>query len=391
MQKSGLLSLIFFFFFTSYNQLAIGDQSTSIKREIELEKKELNSIKSKLVEEAKKINKEEKREKSLLEKLRIINKNLNAHRKEMQKYSNSLKITDEKITRIEAKIKKTKGKIQIQKNLLLKRLRAIYKEGEPAYLKVVFSATDPKNFLQRLKYMKILANYDAELIAHYKANIENLIAAKNELQKATKSTVLYKNFTQKKKNEIYEEKKKKIALLNKIRSRKSTHEKLHLELLEASKELTSLISILEKSYLEEKKVNFPKRKGFLPWPVKGQIISTFGKVKNKIFQTYTFHNGVVIASPIGKSVRAVHDGLVLFSGNLKGYGLIVIIGHGKEYYSLYAHLNRSFVKKGTKVKTGQILGHTGDSDSLNGPSLYFEIRNKRVPVDPLKWLSVAKK
>lgn len=391
MGKIRLIIVLFFFSFQYYSPLALGDQSVSIKKELETEKKELESIKSKLKEEAEKINLEKKREESLLDRLGVINKNLNTAQKELLSYNNRLIITEKRLTKIETKIKKSKGDVQTQKKLLLARLRAIYKEGDPAYLKVVFSATNPNDFLQRLKYMKIIANYDVELISRYNANIENLLAAKKEMQNAKKSLVLYQAQSQKKKDDIYREKKKKKNFLKKIRVRKSANEKIHSELQDASKELTSLISILKKNYQEETKVTFSKRQGFLPWPVKGKIISGFGKSKNQIFQTYTFHNGIEIATPIGKSVRAVYDGAVMYSSDLKGYGRMVILGHGQEYYSLYAHLNKSFVKKGDKIKTGQILGHSGDSDSLSGPSLYFEIRSKRIPVNPLKWLSVAKK
>lgn len=391
MLKTVLTIFLVFFFFLTDSQWAFGDQNSSIEKELRREKRELNRIKSKLGTEKEKIKRERKREKSTLEILGNINKKLNAYKIEQMEYNNKLDRTNKDMSKIEAEIIKNREKIQIQKTLLQKRLRVIYKEGEPAYFKVVFSAADPNDFLQRLKYMKIIANLDAELISHYKADIEKLTATKKELRGLAKKVALYKKFTQKKKNEILNEKKKKQKFLYKIRTRKSSHEKTQKELFEASKELNALITLLEKSYLEEKSLTFPRRKGFLPWPVRGRIISSFGKVKNKLFQTYAINNGIEIAAPIGKNVHAIHGGEVLHSGNLKGYGLMVILGHGKGYYSLYAHLNESFVKKGDTVEKSQVFARTGDSDSINGPSLYFEIRNKRIPENPLKWLSAAKK
>lgn len=391
MLKTFLTILLVFFFFQTGIPWAFGDQSTSIEKELRREKRELNRIKSKLGLEKEKIKKEKKREKSILEKLGNINKKLNTYKIELLEFNNKLDSTNKELSKVEAEIINSQEKIQIQKNLLQKRLRVIYKEGDLTYFKVVFSATDPNDFLQRLKYMKIIANFDAEMISYYKADMENLTAAKKELQGLAERVALYKEFTQKKKNEILNEKKGKKKLLYKIKNRKSAHEKAQKELLEASKELSALITLLEKSYLEEKSLTFPKRKGFLPWPVKGRIISSFGKVKNKRFQTYTINNGIEIAASIGKNVHAIHVGEVLYSDNLRGYGLMVILGHGKGYYSLYAHLSESFVKKGDKVRKSQVFARTGDSDSINGPSLYFEIRNKRIPENPLKWLSVAKK
>jgi len=391
MQKPVLIILIVSVFFLPENLWASSGKSLSTKNELEREKSQLNLIKSKLAKEAEKVQREKKREHSVLEKLRSINKKLNNHQMELQNYNNKTKRLDKSLLEIETKLKMNQEKVRIQKNKLMKRLRSIYKEEEAVYLKVVLSATDPNDFLQRVKYMKIIASYDAELINHYKANIENLIAFKNKKEKVVNKISLLKKSSHKKKETILEEKNKKQALLRKIRNRKETYEKTQKEFFKASKELSDLIFVLQKSYHEDKIITFSKRKGFLPWPVKGKIISSFGKVKNRKFQTYSFHNGIEIASPIGKSVRAIHNGAVSYSGNLKGYGLMIIIGHGNAYYSLYAHLKESLVKKGDKVKTGQTLARSGDSDSIVGPSLYFEIRNKRTPVNPLKWLSVAKK
>lgn len=386
-----LLILFVLFFFHTDIQGVSGAQSTIKKKELQRERKELGRIKSKISAEKKKITREVKREKSVLGRVRVANKKLNAYQKELLEYNKKLKDTNKKLLKIEAGLKKHRKRIRTEEDLLSKRLRAIYKEGDPSYLKVVVTASDPNDFLQRLKYITIIANYDAELISHYKSDMQILKGTKKELQKTAKNLTIYKKHIQKKKDEIFRERKKKQTLLYKIRNRKSTYEKVQNELLEASKELSTLISLLENSYLSDQSLTFHERKGFLPWPVKGKVITTFGKVKNKRFQIYTFNNGIEISAPIGKNIRAIHDGEVLHSGTLKGYGLMVILGHGKDYYSLYAHLSKSFVQKGDKIKKSQTFAHSGDSDSLNGPSLYFEIRSKRIPEDPLKWLSIAKK
>jgi len=391
MKKTYLIILLNLFFLQAANNWVAGQQISSAEKEIQREKKELERIKSKLGAESKKIKNEAKREKSFLGQLKSINKTLKASQRELVGHEKKLESANNKLKKIEFNLNKNREKIKDQKKLLQKRLRVIYREGEPSYIRVVFSASDTNDFLQRLKYMKIIANFDAELISQYKLDIEKLTANKKELQETAKKAALYKNASLKKKNEILIKKRTKQEFLNKIRTRKSNHEKIQAELLEASKELSSLIVILEKNYFEQKSLDFHKRKGFLPWPVRGKVVSPYGKVKNQRFKTFSYNNGIEIAAPVGKSVRAVHRGEVLYSGNLKGYGLIIIVGHGKGFYSLYAHLSKSLVKKGDRILKSQVFAQTGDSDSINGPSLYFEIRNKRTPENPLKWLSVAKK
>tara|TARA_B100000315_G_scaffold146021_1_gene134879 strand:- start:3823 stop:4998 length:1176 start_codon:yes stop_codon:yes gene_type:complete len=391
MKKTYLIILLNFFFLQAGNNWVVGMQNSSAEKEIQREKKELERIKSKLGAESEKIKKEAKREKSFLGQLKNINKTLKVSQRELTEHEKKLESTNKNLKKIEFNLNKNRKKIKIRKKLLQKRLSVIYRQGEPSYIRVVFSASDTNDFLQRLKYMKIIASYDAELISQYKLDMENLTTTKKELQETAKMAALFKDASQKKKNEILIKKRKKQEFVNKIRTRKSTHIKIQAELLEASKELSSLIVILEKNYFEEKNITFHKRKGFLPWPVRGKVISSYGKVKNKRFKTFSYNNGIEIAVAVGKSVRAVHKGEVLYSGNLKGYGLIVILGHGKGFYTLYAHLSKSLVKKGDRVIKSQVFAQTGDSDSINGPSLYFEIRNKRAPENPLKWLSVAKK
>ena len=391
MKKTFLIILLFFFFFQTGNRWAVGKQKSPGRKEIQRERRELERIKSKLRAESEKVEKETKREKSIWGQLGIINKKLNASQRELRGHEKNLKNTNNKLKKIKSKLIKNSEKIKTRKKILQKRLRVIYREGELSYIRIIFSASDANDFFQRLKYMKIIADFDAELISQYKFDIENLTTTKKKLQKTAKKVAFYKNASQKKKNEILITKRKKQAFLNKIRTRKSIYEKTKRELLEASKELSSLIAVLEKSYFEEKNLTFHKRKGFLPWPVKGKVISSYGKVKNKRFKTFFFNKGIEIAAPVGKKVRAIHSGEVLYSGNLRGYGLMIILGHGKGFYSLYAHLSKSLVKKGDRVVKSQVFAQTGDSDSINGPSLYFEIRNKRIPENPLKWLSVAKK
>ena len=90
-------------------------------------------------------------------------------------------------------------------------------------------------------------------------------------------------------------------------------------------------------------------------------------------------------------MRSVFDGEVLYTGILEGYGSIIIIGHGKNYHSLYGHLDEIIASTGKTVRSRQIIGRSGDTGSLLGESLYFEMRHKGKPIEPTAWLSQSKK
>jgi septal ring factor EnvC (AmiA/AmiB activator) len=127
-------------------------------------------------------------------------------------------------------------------------------------------------------------------------------------------------------------------------------------------------------------------RGKIPWPVSGKIISFFGKNKSSQFKMVVDNSGIQINAAQGTPFRAVSGGTVRFADWFKGYGKLVILDHGGGYYSLYAQASELSVSEGQTVAAGQILGTVGDTGSLVGSSLYFEIRKNGVPQDPLHWL-----
>ena len=132
--------------------------------------------------------------------------------------------------------------------------------------------------------------------------------------------------------------------------------------------------------------SFAGNKGRLPWPATGTVDVAFGSQVERDFGTVTTQNGLDIRAPAGTRVQAVADGHVVFADWLRGYGQLVIIDHGKGYHTLYAHLGAIDVKRGAPVKQGLQIGSVGDTGSLRGTLLYFELRQASVAVDPARWL-----
>lgn len=119
------------------------------------------------------------------------------------------------------------------------------------------------------------------------------------------------------------------------------------------------------------------------WPVKGKIISGFGKdLSGK-------HNdGINIAAPLGANVAAAEEGIVAYAGNdLKGYGNLVLIRHAGSWVTAYAHLNKMVVQPGERVRQGQVIGQVGKTGTVGEPQLHFELRRNSTPVDPILHLS----
>ena len=121
-------------------------------------------------------------------------------------------------------------------------------------------------------------------------------------------------------------------------------------------------------------------------PVEGPIVTSFGKYKHPTFNVYHFQSGIDIQAKEGSPIRAVYDGKVVYAGWFKGYGNIIIIDHGEGYYTLSAHALSLSKEVGTVVKSDEIVGVVGNTGSLKGPGLYFEIRHHGKPIDPAGWL-----
>ncbi len=188
------------------------------------------------------------------------------------------------------------------------------------------------------------------------------------------------------------ERQNRSQLLDAIRKKRS----LKLAALESLKQAAAdldhtVISLKSGSDLTEPEKNmslksFSTLKGLLNMPVKGKIISFFGPYQNKKFNVTNFQSGIEIKADRGEPIRAVYDGRILYARWFKGYGNMIIIDHGNNYYTIYAHAQELFASQGDTVEMGEVVATVGDSGSMIGPSLHFEVRHHGKPVDPLKWI-----
>ena len=132
----------------------------------------------------------------------------------------------------------------------------------------------------------------------------------------------------------------------------------------------------------KKTLNKSKDKAMFLWPVKGEIVSSYGKNKQGFY-----NDGININSREGSKVISSADGKVIYSGNeIPGYGNLVLIKHSKNWITAYAHLNEVFIQKGKIVKRGEKIGSVGSTGNVQTPQLHFEIRKGKESVDPMRLL-----
>lgn len=349
-------------------------------------KEEYKKLQKEIDTHKEKLEKTKKMEHSVLEELDRTNKDLNRIQAELRKYIGKRKVTENEIRKVEADISVNRVKLERQAVWLKRKLRVMQKYGYSGDVVILLSTSeDIAQMMRKWRYIKELAEYNHKMLNSYKETIKNL--AEQESRFKTLHAELKKSEEKIRANEkaIAEKKKGKEILLSSVRKEKSSYEKMLTELKEASNKLMEIIRRSEEVEAYAAK-GFHNLKGKLEWPVNGKVVIPYGAQKDPQFNTPVFRNGIHIKADDNTSAKVVYGGKVVFADWFKGYGQLVIISHGEGYHTLYANLAEIFYKVGDIIKGQQAIGKVGESGTLNAPGLYFEVRYKGKPLDPMQWL-----
>ncbi len=223
----------------------------------------------------------------------------------------------------------------------------------------------------------------------FKERNKTLQAQNTQLQK--EQAVISQSF-QKKQQDLDVTKRKADAVRKEINELNKSAAELN-NLLASFERKRTASSATKTSAGQKGKVSGPKISvpaHSLPWPAQGKVISQFGKEYRADLNTWIFRDGIKIAAPYGAPVRASADGSVIYAGPFRSYGNVVIMDHGKGFFTIYGFLREITVSVGDKVsELGQVgmVGKDTQSSSGTGQSaVYFEIRQGTTAVDPLQWL-----
>ena len=285
---------------------------------------------------------------------------------------------------------KLKAQIRANEEYVAQRLVALYKMNWLGRFHLLASAGSMHDFIQRKAALERILAHDEkirrELITD-QAELEKTLSRLNDLkdQKSALADQLKKQTRQ-----MSKERSARTRLLADIRSQKALELAAIDALTQASNELDRKINLLNTSAsaAADRKASqlvFSAHKGLLIRPVNGRIISLYGPYKNPKYNITNFRSGIDIEADSGEPVRSVFKGTVLFSSWFKTYGNMIIIDHGKNYYTVYAHLEEAFRAKGDEVETGEVIATVGDTGSMTGAKLYFEVRHHGKPVNPMPW------
>jgi septal ring factor EnvC (AmiA/AmiB activator) len=347
---------------------------------------EYNNVQKEIKVHKKKLEKAKKREDSILTDLERINKQLNIKESELRKYKKRLINTESRISGVEADISLNKGNIERRSEWIKKKLRAMYKYGHAPEIAMLFlSADDISQLMRSGKFLQYVALSEHKVLNTYKENLESLQSKERQLMILKEELVSNRKKVSDEEKSLAESKSNREILLASVKKEKSSYTKMLNELKDTSKRLLDVIRESEKTDTFSA-TGFSKLKGKLSWPLEGKVAVPYGSQKDPNFNTPIFRSGAYIQSNNDSLAKAVYNGKVVFAEWFKGYGQLVIINHGEGYHTLYGSLSEIFTKVGDIIKANDEIGRVGNSGVLNAPSLYFEVRYKGKPLDPLQWL-----
>ncbi len=335
-----------------------------------------------------------RQEKEVLEQFNAADKALSSARRQVRIARTGLAEVEEKIKEVHQRSSDLEKEILEGEKYAAKRLVALYKANWVGKIQLLATADSFFDFVNRKETLeRILAQDEAflEELNRNKMALESLLTQLNT-RKAEKRALELK--LRQRVDKLNAQQKKRKTLLKTIRSKKSLELAALESLRAAALELDAAIEQIKPSVPNIKQGTksgqqdkpFKAYKGLLSWPVKGKIISFFGPYRDKKFAVTNFQSGINIRAERGEPIRSVSDGHVIYANWFKGFGNMMIVDHGDHYYTVYAHLEEVFKVKGDRVDEGEVIATVGDSGSMKGPALHFEVRHHGKPIDPLHWI-----
>ncbi len=356
----------------SGNLTDLQTQQKDLQDQIQQSHEELEEVQSQLSENLQQIEK-------LDEKIR-------ESENQIEKLDAQVKQLQEEISSIQSQLDVAEVNYEKQKEIMEKRLVAIYEAGETRYLDVLLKSSNISEFLSSYYLITEIASVDKNLLDEVESEKKEIELAKQKLEKnqETLATALQ---TQTKTATVLQNTK---ALRENYISRLSDEEKAKQAQID---EMTQQYEAVNNQILElaVQGLDSVYIGGELAWPVPGytKITSNYGMRVHPITGQYKLHTGVDISAPIGANFIAANDGIVIKAEYNTAYGNMVIIDHGGGISTLYAHGSEILVTVGQTVKKNEAILKVGSTGYSTGPHAHFEVRINGVVTDPLPYITTG--
>ncbi|MBI4814622.1 MAG: peptidoglycan DD-metalloendopeptidase family protein [Deltaproteobacteria bacterium] len=351
--------------------------------------RERAAMSTRITEDRERVGNLRKEEGSILGALAELDRSLEDQRKRVVELSVSRVRAELAAKAAEAQLAQAKEKLLGERARVAKRAVAMLRLRRTALSELLARAKSPSE-LRRLKTrLGFALEHDARVLEGVRRAGDDALAAERAAT-TERSALASRSLELGKALETNESlRKERAALLTAVQRERRSLDRLIGEIASASKRLDAASSVPRGLLPPPPPASggFGRQKGRLPWPVAGLVEAPFGKRVEPESRIVLDHPGIDIRAPFGEPVHAPFHGRVAFSGAIARFGRAVVLDHGDGALTLYGHLDEPSVAVGDEVAAGDPIGTVGESGSWKGPFLYFEVRKRRTPEDPLLYLA----
>jgi len=322
--------------------------------------------------------------KSLSEQMESLDRTIKAVENDLEDLRKQLSAAVARVEKAEEELARAENTLRERIEVFRKRLVEIYHHGGVSYLEVLFDSTSMTDFLVRMELLQKIAEQDLELLDLIEAQKAEIEERKAQLEAERDEIARVKKLTEEKKAKLAAQQEEKAQLVEAIKTEKEMIERALAEEEEASRLLAAKIREIQARMSGNREF----AGGQLAWPTPGysSISSDYGMRRHPILKRDSMHTGIDIRAPMGAKVVAAESGQVIFVGWFGAFGNVVIIDHGSNITTMYAHLSAFTVKEGQEVLRGDQVGKVGSTGLSTGPHLHFEVRKNGEPVNPWPYL-----
>ena len=367
--------------------------------ELKYQNNAINALKTEINQLRLKIKTAESRERSASTRISSLDEEISLTAKLIRSLKSEEEKTRKRILQLKSDILKNENELESLRARYKKRVVNSYRKGRLTDLEKVFSSTTWRQAIYRTQYLKIISDIEKKLTNKIERLLIQISQQKLELEAVLRNNLKLVRDKQQQISSYRDMRIDREKELNRIRNDKKALSNYIEEKEAGIIQLESIIKkVLEDKARFERELRIRKQqealktksfkalKGQLPWPADGRIIAKFGRQWNSKLKTTTENPGIDIKGQPGSPIRTVLGGVVTTITYIRGYGTTIIVDHGGGFYTVYSHVTNIQTVVDGQVQNGDIIAYMGDSGSINGSKLHFEIWGKGQKLDPEKWL-----
>ena len=386
--------------------------------EIDSRKSELQAMRARLQNLQKEYQAAQESKLEVSDSLRKSERAISESARQLREMENNLQTAQSELQTVYAQTQATQDRIQAQQTRLGIALKASYLRGQTDALKLLLNGANPNQAARDLHYLSSLTQAQRALIVSLRADLAQLEHLQQVAAQKTQTLAQIQEARQIEQQKLLADKRERQQVLKKLSTQIQKQGREIATLKRDQARLTQLVERLARVMARPPKSitrraqagnkpptihapggpvaiitetpepyetgkTFAALKGLLHLPVQGELMNRFGAPREEGGVSW---KGLFIRAASGAAVKAIASGQVVFSDWLRGFGNLIIVDHGEGYMSLYSNNESLYKQVGDAVRPGDALASVGNSGGQTESGLYFEMRHKSRPFNPLSWI-----